>query len=450
MTPSVLIIDDEANILTSLSRALQLEGMRASVAGSASIASEKLGTESFDLLLLDVHMPELDGLEFLRNLRKKGDETPVIVMSGQASIKTAVEATQLGAFDFVEKPIQTDRLFVAIRNALEFQTIRNERNALATRAAISDRLLGESDAIKNLKQTISMAARSKASVLIMGERGTGKELVARALHAESDRHRAPLELLNCAAVPENLVESEMFGHEAGAFTGATKMRRGKFERADKGTLFLDEIGDMPSSMQAKLLRVLQEGEIERVGGSASIAVDVRVIAATNRALTDMVDDGDFRADLFDRLNVIPIRVPSLRERPDDIPLLIRHFLELAAARHAVSEKQLTEAAERALSAREYPGNVRELQNLVERIAILSPSNEIDESALGRLLQADGPREKSDYFDADRPLKDMLADAERDLIERALHYYQGHVTRTAEALGLERSHLYKKMKALGLR
>ena len=287
-------------------------------------------------------------------------------------------------------------------------------------------------------------------MLVLGERGTGKELVAAAVHSGSSRAEGPFEKLNCAAVPEGLIESELFGHEAGAFTGATKRRRGKFERADKGTLFLDEVGDMPSQMQAKLLRVLQEGEIERVGGGAPVAVDVRVVAATNKSLEREIEEGRFRADLFDRLNVVPLVLPALRERPEDIAGLAAHFLTLACEVHERPGKSISEGAMALLSSYPYPGNVRELRNLVERLVILTPNPLISESEARALLPMASTEAESGYFRAETPLRELLEDVERDFIERALRHRNGHVTKTAADLGLERSHLYKKMRALGIR
>jgi len=301
-----------------------------------------------------------------------------------------------------------------------------------------------------LREQIELAARSSASVLILGERGTGKELVAAAIHAGSSRSGGPLEKLNCAAIPEGLIESELFGHEAGAFTGATKQRRGKFERAHGGTLFLDEVGDMPPQMQAKLLRVLQEGEIERVGAGSTVEVDVRVVAATNKSLEAEIEAGRFRADLLDRLNVVPLKVPALRERPEDVPLLAEHFLGLACEMHDRPGKEITPGAMRLLEAYRYPGNVRELRNLVERLVILTPAESISETQARALLPIDSEAASGAYFRPETPLREMLEVVERDLITRALEFREGHVTKTAADLGLERSHLYKKMRALGIR
>jgi len=447
---TVLVVDDERNILTSVSRALGLEGYGVEVAGSAEVALDKLSKQTFDAILLDVQLPGIDGLAMLDELRKLEIATPVIMMSGHATIEVAMEATRRGADDFIEKPIGSERLLLALGRSLELRELQQENRELRRRYGTSESLLGQSPPIATLREQIELAAHSNASVLILGERGTGKELVAAAIHAGSSRADGPLEKLNCAAVPEGLIESELFGHEAGAFTGATKQRRGKFERAHGGTLFLDEVGDMPPQMQAKLLRVLQEGEIERVGAGSTVAVDVRVVAATNKSLEAEIEAGRFRADLFDRLNVVPLRVPALRERCEDVPLLAEHFLVLACELHDRPGKKLTPGAMGLLEAYHYPGNVRELRNLVERIVILTPGATITETQARALLPIDSRAASGAYFQAETPLREMLEAVERDLITRALEFRHGHVTKTAADLGLERSHLYKKMRALGIR
>ncbi|MEM7138107.1 MAG: sigma-54 dependent transcriptional regulator [Myxococcota bacterium] len=447
---SVLVVDDEKNILTTVSRALGLEGYQTEVAGSAEIALEKLATHTFDAILLDVQLPGMSGLDMLEALAARGIETPVIMMSGNATIDTAVEATRRGARDFVEKPVGSDRLILSLERSLEFDALRRENQELRRRVDAGSSLLGESNAIERLRNQIALAARSNATVLILGERGTGKELVAAAIHEGSARADGAFEKLNCAAVPEALIESELFGHTAGAFTGATKARRGKFERADQGTLFLDEVGDMPAPMQAKLLRVLQEGEVEPVGDAETRRVDVRVVAATNKKLEDEIAAGRFRADLFDRLNVVPLQVPALRERASDIPLLAEHFLGLAKEHHEGPDKTIAPGAMALLESYPFPGNVRELRNLIERLVILSPGDTITESDAQTLLPLGSTASGASYFRPETPLRDMIEAAERDLIERALRFRNGHVTNTAADLGLERSHLYKKMKALGIR
>jgi DNA-binding NtrC family response regulator len=450
VSSAVLVVDDEKNILVTLSRALKLEGFEVDVAGSGQIALEKAKQRAYDVVLLDVNMPDLDGLEVLRQLKAERDDLPVVMMSGQGQIATAVLATRHGADDFLEKPIGSERLLVSLRAALERASLRAENRDLRSLAALDRPLVGESAAMEELRAKITRAASAHAPVLILGERGTGKELVARAIHQLSPRKHGPLEKLNAAAVPAELVESELFGHEAGAFTGATRQRKGKFERAHRGTLFLDEVGDMPSAMQAKLLRVLQEGELERVGGSDLIRVDVRVVAATNRDLSEAIASGAFRSDLFDRLNVLPLRVPPLRERRDDVPLLAQRFLVDSARLNDRPKKHLSTGALAQLERYDYPGNVRELSNLIERLVILSPHDEIRAEDARELLPLGNAPGGEPAYSPERPLRDMLEDAERALVKAALAHHRGNVTATADALGLERSHLYKKMRALGLR
>ncbi|MET0339764.1 MAG: sigma-54 dependent transcriptional regulator [Polyangiales bacterium] len=450
MPASVLIVDDEKNILLTLSRALRVEGYEVDVAGSGKLALERCRTKSYDAILLDVQLPDLDGLEVLRRIREEREDVPVLVMSGHGTIDTAVAATRSGAHDFLEKPIGSERLLVSLAHALDRGRLERENRELRERTGGADALLGESPAIEALRRSIALVAAASAPVLIMGERGTGKELVARAIHEASPRKHAQLEKLNCAAVPKELVESELFGHEAGAFTGASKQRKGKFERAHQGSLFLDEVGDMPAPMQAKLLRVLQEGEVERVGGSETLRVDVRVIAATNKDLTQARRAGEFRDDLFDRLNVLPLAVPPLRERKGDIPLLAARFVAQSGKANDRPGKTLGEGALKLLLAYDYPGNVRELKNLIERLVILTTRDEIDEREARALLPIGDAGGRGAVYDPARSLRDMLDDAERALIRKALEHHLGNVTATADALGLERSHLYKKMRALGLR
>ncbi len=376
----LLVVDDEPSILTTLQKALSLEGYAVDVAGGIRVAEEKLKKRTYDLCLFDVQRPDGDGVALLQRIRAGKDagvrgglaEVPVIMMSGHATIDTAVRAVRVGALNFLEKPLNTDALLIAIDTALRLTNAEAEARDLRRQAGTSGELVGDSPSMKKLVEQIGRAARSAASVLVTGERGTGKELVARAIHTMSPRAKGPLEKLNCAALPSELIESELFGHEAGAFTGATKQRRGKFERASGGTLFLDEVGDMPLPMQAKLLRVLQEREIERVGGNETIAVDVRVVAATNRDLVAACENGAFRADLYDRLNVLPLAIPPLRARRDDVPVLAAHFLELAARSNDRRDIRLEPDAVGVLTSYSWPGNVRELRNVIERLVILTP------------------------------------------------------------------------------
>ena len=446
----LLVVDDEPAILTTLQKALSLEGYAVDVAGGVKVADEKLKKRSYDLCLFDVMLPDGDGLELLQRLRTAKVDTPVIMMSGHATIDTAVRATRLGALNFLEKPINTDALLIAVETALRLDRAEAEARALRLASGAGSDLIGQSAAIRKLMEQIGRAARSQASVLVTGERGTGKELVARAIHQMSPRAKGPLEKLNCAALPSELIESELFGHEAGAFTGATKQRRGKFERASGGTLFLDEVGDMPSPMQAKLLRVLQEREIERVGGSETIAVDTRVVAATNRDLVAACDKGEFRADLYDRLNVVPLALPPLRARREDIPLLARHFLEIAAMTNDRRDVQLTEDALGVLSAYSFPGNVRELRNLIERLVILTPDEVIRDEDVRNCLPGGGAPKATGLYRPGVPFRVMVEEAERTILQEAITHHRGQMAATARALDLERSHLYKKARALGLR
>jgi DNA-binding NtrC family response regulator len=447
---TVLVVDDEPSILGTLKKALSLEGYSVDVAGGAALAEERLAKKSYEVVLLDVALPDGDGLDLLDRWRKRGEDADVIVMSGHGTIDAAVRATKLGALDFLEKPLSTDRLLVMLENAFRLRRAQAEAQELKAEAGHFDELLGESLAMAGLRERVLRAARSSASVLVTGERGTGKELVARAIHRASPRATAVLERLNCAAVPAELIESELFGHEAGAFTGATKQRAGKFERAHGGTLFLDEVGDMPLAMQAKLLRVLQERELERVGGSETIAIDVRVVAATNRDLRAACEKGDFRADLYDRLNVVPLEIPPLRARREDISLLAKSFFELARTANTRPSMTLSDDALAAMARHSFPGNVRELRNLVERLVILNPDDAITGGDVERALSTAGNAPRTSLYRAGVPFRVLSEEAERQILEEALLAHQGQMAATARALDLERSHLYKKARALGLR
>jgi DNA-binding NtrC family response regulator len=446
----VLVVDDEAAILGTLRKALTLEGYAVDVAGGVALAEERIRKGNYDILLLDVTLPDGDGVTLLERLRASGNGVPAIMMSGHGTVEAAVRATRLGALDFLEKPLSTDRLLLVVDNALRLVRAEAEAEALKAAAGHFDELLGQSPAMKQLRDQITRAARSAAAVLVTGERGTGKELVARAIHRASPRSRGPMEKLNCAAVPAELIESELFGHEAGAFTGATKLRRGKFERASGGTLFLDEVGDMPTAMQAKLLRVLQESEVERVGGGDTIKVDVRVVAATNKDLVEAEKSGAFRADLYDRLNVLPLSLPPLRARREDIPALSAHFVAQASLANGRPGIVLTDAAISALSAHSFPGNVRELRNVAERLVILSPGDSITAEDVANALGMGASPGAAGLYRAGVPFRVLAEEAERKILEEALSSHGGQMAATARALDLERSHLYKKAKALGLR
>ncbi|MBL8610462.1 MAG: sigma-54-dependent Fis family transcriptional regulator [Myxococcales bacterium] len=446
----LLVVDDEAAILTTLQKALSLEGYSVDVAGGFKVAEEKLRKKTYDLCLFDVMLPDGDGLDLLKRAREAKIDTPVLMMSGHATIDTAVKATRLGALNFLEKPLNTDALLIAVETSLRLDRAEAEAKALRAASGATGELVGDSGAIKRLVEQIGRAAKSSASVLVTGERGTGKELVARAIHQMSPRAKGPLEKLNCAALPSELIESELFGHEAGAFTGATKQRRGKFERASGGTLFLDEVGDMPLPMQAKLLRVLQEREIERVGGSEVIKVDTRVVAATNRDLAAMCERDEFRADLYDRLNVLPLHIPPLRARREDIPGLALHFLGLATKANDRAMMRIDEDAMQVLAGYSFPGNVRELKNLVERLVILTPDDVVSAEDVRTCLPGGGPPKATGIYRPGVPFRVLVEEAERVILQDALAHHGGQMAATARALDLERSHLYKKARALGLR
>ncbi len=449
MGARILIVDDEPNILSTLRRALELEGYKVEVAGAGRVALEKAKSAPFDAALLDVAMPEMDGLTVLRHLRDGWPSLPVIMMSGNATLATAVEATKLGAVDFLEKPLTTDKVLITVQNALKLARLERETEAARAlqRAELALWMVGTGPRMKKIFEVVKKAAPSTARVLVTGERGTGKELLARAVHENSKRKDGPFVKLNCAAIPSELIESELFGHEKGSFTGATRERRGKFEQAHGGTLFLDEIGDMTLSAQAKVLRVLQESEIERVGGSETITVDVRVIAATNKELKQEIEKQRFRADLFDRLNVVPIEMPPLREHKEDIPALVEHFLEAASSQNGKRKVKVTDAALALLMQHDWPGNVRELRNIVERLVIFCDA-QVGEDDVQSALP--GVKQVRGNYRRGAALKDLVASAEREIVVAALDANAHHIANTARELGLERSHLYKKMRALGIK
>jgi two-component system nitrogen regulation response regulator NtrX len=440
--PSLLVVDDEAQIRQSLQGALSRDGYQVEVAASVAEARNKL-REAYDVVLLDVRFPDGSGLDLLAEIVSAMPETVVIMMSGHATIDVAVQATRLGAFDFLEKPISLERLLILLRNATASLALRAENRRL--RRAWSLPIVGRSPAIGKLLEEIGRAGPSHARVLSQGEHGTGKELVARALHASGPRREMPFVAVNCSAIPEELVESELFGHERGAFTGATQARRGRFEEAHGGTLFLDEVGDLSPRAQTKLLRVLQEGELTRVGGSRLIRVDARVIAATNRDLGERARSGEFREDLYFRLAVIPIVVPPLRERREDIPLLTEHFATQWSKEGGGKPRRFAPQALELLSRYSFPGNVRELHNLVERLLIMNPASTIGAEHIRVVL----PQAPEPSPGAVR-LGDAVQEFEKKEIEAALTATGGNMTQAASRLGLERSHLYKKMRKLGLR
>ncbi len=448
----ILIVDDEPNTLGSLSRAFRLAGHEATVCDNAVRALEIARSRPFDLILSDVVMPGRDGLALLEDLKSQGIVAPVVMMSGQAHIEMAVKATRLGALDFLEKPISTDKLLLTVENALRLKRLESENRELRQRIG-KHQMVGTGAAMQRVMAQIERVAQSESRVCIYGETGTGKELAARTLHEKSKRASGPFVTLNCAAVPSELIESELFGHEKGSFTGAASRHLGKFEQAHRGTLFLDEIGDMPLGMQAKLLRVLEEGEVERIGGDKAIAVDVRVIVATHRNLEEQVREGKFRQDLFHRIFVFPLLLPALRERREDIPALVEHFASQVCAQNGWKPLRFKEDAIAALQDYPWPGNVRELRNVVERLLLLAVGNEVDEGTVERALPGHSASNATNASMlmpiTSGPLGERVAQYEREVILSELKRQNNHITNTAKALGLERSHLYKKCQQLGL-
>jgi two-component system, NtrC family, nitrogen regulation response regulator NtrX len=444
----LLIVDDEANTLASLSRAFRLAGHEATVCDSAAKALELARMQHFDLIFSDVVMPGKDGLSLLEDLKAQGVTSPVVMMSGQAHIEMAVRATRLGAIDFLEKPISTDKLLLTIDNTLRLQRLESENRQLRQRLGKHE-IVWQGEAMRRVMAQVDRVAASETRVCILGETGTGKELVARTLHERSPRASGPFITLNCAAVPAELIESELFGHEKGSFTGAAGRHIGKFEQAEHGTIFLDEIGDMPLHMQAKLLRVLEESEVERVGGEKPVRVDVRVLVATHRDLSSQVRDGKFRQDLFHRVYVFPLTLPPLRERREDIPRLIEHFAAQVSAQNNWKPIPFTPEALEALKSDSWPGNVRELRNMVERLMLLAPDGTVDLDTVCLALPVPLPGSSSIEPVASGSLADRVQSFERDVILAELRRSQYNVAATARALNLERSHLYKKAEQLGI-
>jgi DNA-binding NtrC family response regulator len=448
----LLLVDDDHNTLASLSRAFRLAGHEATVCDNAARAIDLLRSESFDLILSDVVMPGKSGLELLADLKKAGVKTPIVLISGQANIEMAVKATKLGALDFLEKPLSTDKLLVTVENALRLSRLEDENRELRHRLGKHE-LAGSGPAMKKLIAQIERVAASETRVCILGETGTGKELVARAIHEKSPRHENPFITLNCAAVPAELIESELFGHEKGAFTGAAAKHLGKFEQADGGTLFLDEIGDMPVAMQAKLLRVLEEGEVERVGGDKPIKVNVRVLVATHRNLEELVKQNAFRRDLFHRIYVFPLTLPPLRDRKEDFPELVAHFARQVAAQNGWKEKIFRDEAIAELRKYGWPGNVRELRNVVERLILLASDEDVTAADVKLILptadSGSGLGTGSSSGTATGTLAERAEAFEREVMMAEIHRHNFHMTNVARALGLERSHLYKKCQQLGI-
>jgi two-component system nitrogen regulation response regulator NtrX len=449
---SILIVDDEPGVRSALSGVLRDEGYSVEAVESGEACLDRVVREVVDVIVLDVWLPGLDGLATLARLRQMQIESQVVVISGHGNIESAVKAIKMGAFDFVEKPLSLEKTVLVVRNALRQRRLEAENRALRARVSRADKMVGESPLMGQLREQVAMAAPTNGRVLIYGENGTGKELVARTIHTMSRRRNQAFIEVNCAAIPEELIESELFGHVKGAFTGAVADRRGKFEAANGGTIFLDEIGDMSLKTQAKVLRVLQEQVTEPVGSTSRVQVDVRVLAATNKDLLAEIRGGRFREDLYFRLNVIPISVPPLRERGEDIPLLAEHFVQDFALEYGRRAKTLHPSAMARLQAYRWPGNVRELRNVIERVVIMAPGDVITEHDLAFLAGSSVAGPPAEEIAADAPAVPLYAardQFEREYILRELALQQGNISRTAEVLGVERSNLYRKMRAFGI-
>ncbi|MDR3608492.1 MAG: sigma-54 dependent transcriptional regulator [Oligoflexia bacterium] len=465
MSKFILIIDDESSIRQSLTGALTDEGYRVAAATSGGEGLEAIRNERPDAVLLDIWMPEMDGLEVLKRIKAEWPDLIVVMMSGHGTIETAVRATKLGAFDFVEKPLSLERILVLLQNISSVQDLARENVALRKQIQKTRTLVGQSAPMRTIQDLIRRVAPTTGSVLITGENGTGKELVAHSIHALSPRYYKPFVPVTCAAIPEELIESELFGHEKGSFTGATALRRGKFDLANGGTLFLDEIGDMSLKTQAKILRILQEQKFERVGGSQTISVDVRIVAATNKDLKQEIGRGNFREDLFYRLNVIPFQIPRLRDRKEDIPLLSAHFFREFATTHGKKAREVTPEAMEVLKSYSWPGNVRELKNLIERIMILTSESEDGEPVTVATLLCHlhdetlkavpvvEPVASSDDAGAlcarNLNLRDARQEFEKEFILKTLKENDWNISKTAQILGVERSHLHRKIKSFGI-
>ena len=451
MNETILIVDDEVTIGHSLKAILKDEGYQVLVAGSGEEALKIVEEEMPRLMLLDIWLPGMDGLETLKAVKAAHPNILVIMMSGHGTIETAVKATKLGAFDFIEKPLSLDKVIILVSNALNVIRLEEENVLLKQQVSHQYELTGSSQVINELKEVISIVAPTNAWILIMGENGTGKELVARSIHHLSHRSHKPIVEVNCAAIPEELIESELFGHEKGAFTGATEKKRGKFDLAHEGTIFLDEVADMSLKAQAKILRILQEKKFERVGGNKLIDMDVRVLAATNKELEKEMEAGRFRQDLYYRLHVIPLRVPTLQERKEDIRPLADRFLLDFAMKEGQHKKVITDDAVALLIQHDWPGNVRELKNIIERLIILTPTNEITAKDIpplsARVDNSDVLCNQPIVTTAADSLKDARMDFERQFILKKLEENEGNISKTADAIGLERSNLHKKLKSL---
>jgi len=447
---SILVVDDEPGVRSSISGVLKDEGFDVDTADTGESCLEKANGAAYDVIVLDIWLPGLDGLTTLQRLRERQIDSQVVIISGHGNIESAVRAIKMGAFDFIEKPLSLEKTVLVVRNALRQRDLETENRALRAKVDRQQQhtMVGESPPMQHLREQVSLAAPTNGRVLILGESGTGKELVARTIHYTSRRKSGPFVEVNCAAVPEELIESELFGHVRGAFTGAVADKPGRFEQASGGTIFLDEIADMSLKTQAKVLRVLQEQVMERVGGTQRIKVDVRVLAATNKDLPGEIRAGRFREDLYFRLNVIPIFVPPLRERPQDVPLLADHFMAMLAAEYGKRPKRFAPEASARLQQYSWPGNVRELRNVIERLLIFAGGDTITAQDLG-FLGRDGVPEPPAPAGPVMPLSDARDQFEKDYILQTLAAQQGNMSRTAEVLGVERSNLYKKLRAFGI-
>jgi two-component system nitrogen regulation response regulator NtrX len=449
MKARIVVVDDEAEIRRSVRMILEYEGYDVQEASSGPEALALVEREPPDLLFLDIKMGGLDGLETLQKIRQMNETLPVVIISGHGTVSTAVEATKLGAFDFIEKPLASERVLVTIRNALDKTRLVDENRTLKRAVEARHQMVGESVSLRQIWDAIKRAAPTNATVLLLGESGAGKELVARAIHRNSLRSRDRFIQVNCAAIPEELIESELFGHEKGSFTGATEKQIGKFEQADRGTIFLDEVGDMSAKTQAKVLRVLQEGEVERLGSARTIKVDVRVIAATNKDLEAEIERGTFREDLYFRLSVIPIRVPPLRDRREDIPALVRHFVDLFSRESSRRPQRFTPAALEFMQKARWKGNVRELRNTVERLLIMTPGDTIDVDDLRDVIRVEtrpaaAPEAGNNHL-APGTLREFKESAERKFLVEKLRENAWNISKTAEVIGTPRSNLYKKLE-----
>ncbi|MCL4821504.1 MAG: sigma-54 dependent transcriptional regulator [Vicinamibacteria bacterium] len=451
MKPKILIVDDEDAIRSTLKMILEYEGYEVLLAANGPLGLRLAEKERPDLVFLDVKMPQMDGLEVLKAIKAAEDAPPVVMLSGHGNIQTAVEATKLGAFDFVEKPPESERILLLARNAISQKRLQDENRALKLSFDERYRMVGGSRALEKVAESIRRAAPTSATVLITGESGVGKELVARAIHRNSNRRAKSFVQVNCAAIPEDLIESELFGHEKGSFTGATEKQIGKFELAHEGTIFLDEVGDMSLKTQAKVLRVLQEGEVERIGSQRTIHVDVRVIAATNKDLEAAIAAGDFREDLFYRLSVVPVRVPPLRERGEDVEPLVTHFARAFCEENNLRRRSFTPDALQALRRHPWRGNVRELKNAVERLIIMEEADPIDATALGDVLRRGAEAAGARPAGGEPPgtLKDFKESAERAFLVEKLRENRWNISATAQAIGTPRSNLYKKLEQYGI-